>query len=63
VRGEGHLLEVVLALAAGGSFAHLLNGRQQQADQNRDDGDDDQQLDQREAVPPVQGSDHKDTLL
>src|SRR5205823_6186666 len=44
---------VVLALGPVGGLADLLDGRQQQADQHADDGDDDQQLDQREAANPV----------
>src|SRR5262249_52166223 len=48
VHGQPELLEVVHALAAGGRLAHPLHGRQQQADQYRDDGDDDEQLDQGE---------------
>ena len=49
VRGDAQLLEVVLALDPGGRFADLLYRGQQQADQDGDDGDDHQQLDQREA--------------
>src|SRR5262245_51001658 len=45
---EPDLLEIVLALRAGGRLANFLNGRQQEADQDGDDGDYDQQLDQRE---------------
>ena len=48
VQGEAHLLEVVLALHAGGGFADLLHGGQKQPDQDRDDGDDDEQFDQCE---------------
>ena len=33
---------------AGGGLADLLDGRQQQADQDGDDGDDDEQFDERE---------------
>ena len=33
MQGGAELLEVVLALAAGGRFAHALNGRQEQADE------------------------------
>ena len=47
VVGQRDLLQVVAALHAGGRLANLLHGRQQQADQDRDDGDDHQQLDQR----------------
>jgi hypothetical protein len=52
VQGQAELLEVVLALGAGGGLAHLLHGGQEQADQHREDGDHHQQLDQREAAPP-----------
>jgi hypothetical protein len=51
VRGQGALLEVVGALNTVGRRAHLLHGRQQQADEHGDDGDHHQQLDQREAAP------------
>src|SRR5262245_4197923 len=47
VSGQRDLLQVVLALRAGGSLTHLLHGGQQQADEYRDDSDHDQQLDQR----------------
>src|SRR5262249_12946144 len=47
---EGDLLEVVAALHAVGGLAHLLDRRQQQADEHRDDGNDDQQLDEREGT-------------
>src|SRR5262249_17317459 len=43
------LVEVVLALGAGSTLAHLLDGGEQQANEDGDDGDDHQQLDQREA--------------
>jgi hypothetical protein len=49
VERQGELLEVVLALGAGGGLAHLLHGGQEQADEEGDDGDHHQQLDQREA--------------
>jgi hypothetical protein len=48
MHGQTHLLEIVLALGAGGGLAHFLHGRQQQADQDGDDSDDDKQLNQRE---------------
>src|SRR5205085_9410286 len=48
VDGDTQLLEVVGALDAHGRVAHSLNGRQQHADQDGDDGDDDQQLDEGE---------------
>ena len=49
VEGEADLLEVVGALQARGRIADLLDGGQQQADQDGDDGDHHQQFDQREA--------------
>jgi hypothetical protein len=51
VQGEALLLEVVGVLRPGGGLADLLDGGEQQADQDRDDGDDDEQLDQREGGP------------
>ena len=48
VDGQADLLQVVLALHAGGGLADLLDGGQEQADQDRDDRDHHQQLDQRE---------------
>ena len=48
VHSDDLLLEVVGALHAGGGFADLLHGGEQQPDQDRDDRDHDQQLDQRE---------------
>src|SRR5262249_53453730 len=51
VQPEAHLLEVVGALGARGRLAHLLDGGQQQADEDGDDGYHHQQLDQREAPP------------
>src|SRR5262249_27078496 len=48
VRGQSDLLEVVAALHACGGLADLLDGREQEADQDRDDGNHDQQLDERE---------------
>ena len=46
-----HLLEVVGALGTPGGLAGGLGGGQEQPDEHRDDGDDHQQLDQREAKP------------
>jgi hypothetical protein len=40
------LLEVVLALSASSGFPGLLNGGEQQGDENRDDGDHHQQFDE-----------------
>src|SRR5262249_49757709 len=48
VESEADLFQVVGALDAAGGFPDLLNGRQQQPDQDRDDGDYHQQLDERE---------------
>src|SRR5262249_27356893 len=48
VGGEAQLLEVVLALGARGSLAHLLNCRQEQADQDRNDRDHHEEFDQGE---------------
>jgi hypothetical protein len=50
VQGQAHLLEVVLALGAAGCFPRLLHGGQKERDQDGDDGDDDQQFNEREAV-------------
>jgi hypothetical protein len=49
VGAQAELLEVVTALDAGRGLAHLLDGWQEQADQDGDDGDHHQQLDQGEA--------------
>src|SRR5262249_3305081 len=43
------LLEVILALAAAGRLAGLLDSRQKQGRQDGNDGNDDQQLDQGES--------------
>src|SRR5262249_31109681 len=48
VDGQADLLEVVLALGAAGGLADLLDGGEQEADEDGDDGDHHQQLDQRE---------------
>ena len=47
---DADLPQVIRALAAPGTLARSLNGRQQQRDQQADDGDHDQQLDEREAA-------------
>ena len=49
VQGDADLFEIVLALNAIGRFTHALHRRHQQRDQDRDDGDDHQQLYEREA--------------
>ena len=45
------LLEVVGAAHAVGGFANLLHGGHQQADKHRDNGDDNQKLNQGECWP------------
>ena len=57
VQGQPHLLLVVAARHTVGRLAHLLHGRQQQSNQNRDDGDDDQQFDQRKPRAFAHGGD------
>ncbi len=42
------LLQIILALQPRRRLAHLLDGGHEQRDQNRDDGDDDEQFDERE---------------
>src|SRR5439155_13899995 len=51
VQRQPDLLEVVLALRPGRRLAHLMNRRQQEADEDGDDGDHHQQFDQRERGP------------
>jgi hypothetical protein len=48
---KADLLEVVDALRTPGRLACGLNGGEQKSDQDRDDGDDDQELDQGETCP------------
>jgi len=50
VQGQAHLLEAVEAPDAAGGLADLLDGGQEQPDQDGDDGDYYQQLDQREGA-------------
>src|SRR5690606_7341152 len=45
---QGQLLEVVLALRAASGLACLLNGGQEQGDEDRDNSDHDQQFDEGE---------------
>src|SRR5579871_2496038 len=52
VTAEGQLLEVVAAPRSVSCLAHFLDGGEQESDQNSNDGDDHQQLDERER-PPV----------
>ena len=46
VHGQADLLQIVDALGPPSGFACRLNGREQQRNQDRDDGDDYQKLDQ-----------------
>jgi hypothetical protein len=46
VERQADLLQVVDALRPAGGLAGRLHGGEQQADQDRDDRDDDEQLDQ-----------------
>jgi hypothetical protein len=48
VNGKSDLLEIVLARSPRGSLAHLLDGRQQEAQENGNDGDYYQEFNQRE---------------
>src|SRR5260370_13126584 len=52
VHGQADLLEVVGALNLIGSLADFLHCRQEQGNQGADNGNDHQQLDEREATPP-----------
>src|SRR5262249_36514475 len=63
VERQPDLLEVVGALQASRRLADLLDGGQQQADQNADDGDDNEQLDQgeRPAGPSLRTRHHVGT--
>src|SRR5207253_6835295 len=56
VYGQADLVQVVLALQAGGGLADFLHRGQEQPDEDGDDGDDDQQLDQREGTPKSQST-------
>src|SRR5438105_2412497 len=49
---DAQLLEVVLAAHTVSRFANFLHGRQEQADEHRDDRNDHQQFDQGESRPP-----------
>ena len=57
VDGQADLFEVVGTAQATRGLAGRLHGRQQQADQDRDDGNHHQQLDQRET-----GAKHSDRV-
>jgi len=59
VDGQPELLQVVRAGGAGGGLADLLDGGEEQPDQDGDDRDHHQQLDQRESRTVARRS-HKD---
>jgi len=56
VAGQGELLEIVLATQAVGRPARLLDGGQQQPDQDGDNGDVHEQFNQREAATNLHGT-------
>jgi hypothetical protein len=51
VQSQADLLHVVHATSTARRLANFLNGREKQRDQQSDDGDDDEQLHEREAAP------------
>ena len=55
---ETPLFDVVAATHPGGRFADLLDGGEQQADQNGDDRDHHQEFDQREPTPITEARNH-----
>jgi hypothetical protein len=55
VDGQADLLEVVLALEPCRGLADLLHRGHQEGDQDRDDGDDHEEFDQRESAPLHEG--------
>ena len=50
VQSQTDLFQVIFALCAASGFAGLLNGWQQQCDEDGDDGDDDEQFDEGETA-------------
>src|SRR5262249_32825592 len=58
---QAELLQIVRTLRPGRRLADLLHRRQQEPDQHRDDSDDDEQLDEREAKPIPVDSFHGQT--
>jgi hypothetical protein len=58
VEGEAHLLEVVLRLGARSRFTDLLDSGQEQADEDRDNGNHYEQLNQGEAVTSNEFASH-----
>jgi len=53
VQSKANLLQIVLAAGPVGGFPSLLDGWQQQRDEDTDDGNNHQQLNQREAGMPA----------
>jgi hypothetical protein len=49
VRRNCHLLQIIGALHAASGFAGRLNSRQEQRDEHADDGNDNEELDERES--------------
>lgn len=60
---ETDLLEVVRALSAASRFSCSLYCGEQQRDQDADDGDDHEQLDEREAATMLRHDDHSKTWV
>ena len=50
VKGDADLFEVIFALGASGGFAGLLDGGQEESDEDRDDGDDNEEFDESKAA-------------
>jgi hypothetical protein len=50
VEGEDELFEVIAALSGSGGGAGLLNGWEQESDEDGDDGEDDEEFDEGEGV-------------
>jgi hypothetical protein len=63
VDSQADLFEIVLALRASCGLTDLLDGGQEKADQDRNDGNHNQQFDQRKTPALAQGSDHTHTPL
>ena len=55
-----HLLQIIAALTAAGSFAGSLHGRQEKRNQDGDDGDHHQQFNERKS--PAQSGSYTFTL-
>jgi hypothetical protein len=58
VQSQAELLQAVPALGAAGGFASLLDGRQKQGDENRDNRNHHQQFDQRKTTTTVRSASH-----